>query len=341
MRGRSFAPSRGSGTLAGGLVLAIVAAGLATAAAAGQAPTPQPASPSTATPAKPFIPKRLPDGQPDIQGIYTNQWVVPIERFSKEERAAFQEAIVAHRGPNHVAGAGNNGAYGNEWFDRPGGPRAPTNSPHPPGYVAVIDPPDGKIPWQPWALAKKNYIRDHPFETRAIYDYRVRCLPAGTPRGTFFSYYNGWQIQQAPGKVVILYEHNHLYRVIRLDGSPHPGPDIQLWMGDSIGRWEGNTLVVDVKNLTGKTWVVGDLGGEGMHTGSFHSPALHLIERFTIVDADNIDYEATIEDPNVFTKPWKLAFRIFTRAPKDYTLFEYACHEGNKTIELMNDVFRR
>ena len=150
----------------------------------------------------------------------------------------------------------------------------------------------------------------------AIYDYRIRCLPAGTPRGTFFSYYNGWQIQQPPGQVVILYEHNHLYRVIRLDGSPHPGPNIQLWMGDSIGRWEGNTLVVDVRNFTGKTWVVGDLGGEGMHTGSFHSPALHVVERFTFVDADNIDYEATIEDPNVFTKPWKLGFRVFSRAPK-------------------------
>ena len=80
-------------------------------------------------------------------------------------------------------------------------------------------PPDGRIPWQPWALAKKTYIRDHPFETRAIYDYRIRCLPAGTPRGTFYSYYNGWQIQQPPGRVVILYEHNHLYREIRLDGT--------------------------------------------------------------------------------------------------------------------------
>src|SRR4029077_7893804 len=86
-------------------------------------------------------------------------------------------------------------------FDRPdGGTGRPRNSPHPPGHVAVIDPPDGKIPWQPWALAKQTYIRDHPSETRAIYDYRIRCLPAGTPRGTFFSYYNGWQIQQPPGE---------------------------------------------------------------------------------------------------------------------------------------------
>jgi hypothetical protein len=320
--------------LMGTLTIAIAVAWLAPIPTAGQAPVSSTTA-STGAPSRTGTPRRLPDGQPDIQGIYTNQWVVPIERFTKEERDAFEKAIVAHRGENP-------GAYGYEWFDRPdGGTDRPVNSPHPPGHVAVIDPPEGRIPWQPWALAKKTYIRDHPFETRAIYDYRIRCLPAGTPRGTFYSYYNGWQIQQPPGRVVILYEHNHLYRVIRLDGSPHPGPNIQLWMGDSIGRWEGNTLVVDVRNFTGKTWVVGDLGGEGMHTGSFHSPALHVVERFTIVDANNIDYEATIEDPNVFTNQWKLGFRVFSRAPSDYKLFEYACHEGNKTIDLMKDVFKR
>ncbi len=339
MKSRWFATV---GTITATLMIAIAMTWLAPITTAGQAPPASTPAWKAGASSKAFTPRRLPDGQPDIQGTYTNQWVVPIERFSKEERDAYGKAITAHRGPNFSAGPGTNGSYGNEWFDRPsGGTGRPANSPHPPGHVAVVDPPDGKIPWQPWALAKKTYIRDHPFETQAIYDYRIRCLPAGTPRGTFYSYYNGWQIQQPPGQVVIFYEHNHLYRVIRLDGSPHPGGNIQLWMGDSVGRWEGNTLVVDVRNFTGKTWVVGDLGGEGMHTGSFHSPALHVVERFTIVDADNIDYEATIEDPNVFTKPWKLGFRVFSRAAKDYQLFEYACHEGNKTIELMKDLFKR
>ena len=325
------------------ILTVVIALAWLTPMTAGQAP-----NPSSSASSNTWTPRRLADGQPDIQGIYTNQWVIPIERSTREERDAFEKAIIAHRGPNLTGNPGSNGvpgsngSYGNEWFDRPGGGTVrPNNSPHPPGHVAVIDPPDGRIPWQPWALAKKTYIRDHPFETRAIYDYRIRCLPAGTPRGTFYSYYNGWQIQQPPGRVVILYEHNHLYREIRLDGSPHPGPNIQLWMGDSVGRWEGNTLVVDVQNFTGKTWVVGDLGGEGMATGSFHSPALHVVERFTIVDADNIDYQATIEDPNVFTRPWKIGFRVFTRAPKDYVLFEYACHEGNKTIELTKELFKR
>ena len=103
---------------------------------------------------------------------------------------------------------------------------------------------------------------------------------------------------------------------------------------DSRGRWEGNTLVVDVTNLTDKTWVVGELGGEGMSAGSFHSPALHVVERFTIVGDGRIDYEATIEDPNVFERPWKIAFPVWQRAPADYVLFEYACHEGNRSMDL-------
>ena len=188
-------------------------------------------------------------------------------------------------------------------------------------------------------LAKKTYIRNNPYERKAFIDSRVRCLPAGTPRGIFSSSYNGWQVLQPPGHVVILYEHNHLHRVIPVDGSPHPGSDIQLWMGDSRGRWEGNTLVVDVTNFTDKTWVVGELGGEGMSAGSFHSPAMHLVERFTIVGDGRIDYEATIEDPNVFARPWKIAFPVWKRAPDDYVLFEYACHEGNRSTELTSPLF--
>ena len=231
--------------------------------------------------------------------------------------------MVAVRGPNP-------GAYGLEWTEidlrQGGGPAEDT--------VAVVDPPDGRVPWQDWALAKKTYIRNNPYERKAFIDSRVRCLPAGTPRGIFSSSYNGWQVLQPPGHVVILYEHNHLHRVIPVDGSPHPGSDIQLWMGDSRGRWEGNTLVVDVTNLTDKTWVVGELGGEGMSAGSFHSPALHVVERFTIVGDGRIDYEAAIEDPNVFERSWKIAFPVWQRAPADYVLFEYACHEGNRSMDL-------
>ena len=279
--------------------------------------------PAAAQDAGAYTPALRPDGQPDIQGIYVSPSRLPIERWTDAERAEWDEQMVAVRGPNP-------GAYGLEWTEielrQGGGPAADA--------VAVVDPPDGRVPWQPWALAKKTYIRNNPYERKAFIDTRVRCLPAGTPRGTFSSSYNGWQVLQPPGHVVILYEHNHLYRVIPLDDSPHPGSDIQLWMGDSRGRWEGNTLVVDVTNFTDKTWAVGELGGEGMSAGSFHSPAMHVVERFTIVDAGTIDYEATIEDPNVFTRPWKIAFSVWQRAPADYVLFEYACHEGNRSMDL-------
>jgi hypothetical protein len=269
-----------------------------------------------------YTPAMLPDGQPDIQGVYVSPWRVPLERWTEAEREEWGEKMVAVRGPNP-------GAYGLEWTESNLRQDNPTE-----GMVAVVDPADGQVPWQPWALAKKTYIRNNPYERQSFLDTRVRCLPAGTPRGTFSSSYNGWQVLQPPGHVVILYEHNHLHRVIPVDDSPHPGPDIQLWMGDSRAHWEGNTLVVDVRNLTDKTWVIGELGGEGMSAGSFHSPAMHVVERFTIVDADTIDYEATVEDPNVFTKPWTIAYRVWKRAPEDYVLFEYACHEGNRSMDL-------
>ena len=266
-----------------------------------------------------YVPKKLADGQPDMQGTYVSGWGVPNERFTEAERKAWNDKMVKYRGPNP-------GAYGTEWTEselRKGSYRPPA------GTVMVIEPASGRVPFQPWALAKRDYIRDNWLERSEFTDSRVRCLPAG-PRFGFQSGYNGWQILQTPGKVIMLQEHNHNYRIINIDNAPHPGKDIQLWQGDSRGRWEGNTLVVDVTNFTDKTWVIGEIGGEGMSVGTFHSTALHMVERFTMVDADNIHYEATIEDPNVFTAPWKIAYGIWKRAPKEYENFEFACHEGNQ-----------
>ncbi len=112
-------------------------------------------------------------------------------------------------------------------------------------------------------------------------------------------YSSDLQILQPPGHVVFLAGFNHSYRVVPLDGRPHLPENVKLFMGDSRGRWEGNTLIVDVTNNNDKTWL--DV------IGSFHSDALHVVERFTVVDARTINYEATIEDPKVYTRPWKLA----------------------------------
>jgi hypothetical protein len=279
-----------------------------------------------------YVPKRLPDGQPDIQGTYlpsvTGNIGWPIERFTDQEKAAYKQQMEKVRGPDVPA-------HGQEWTEgalRAKGSRMPRGTP------LVVDPPDGRIPYQPWALAKRNYVRDYPYERSEFLDSRIRCLPGGTPREMLGGVTNAYVVLQPPGFVIMLVEANHIYRIIPIEGPNSPasklGGDIQLWMGDSNGRWEGKTLVVETTNLTDKTWVTGEQGGEGPSTGSFHSPAMRVVERFTIAGPDHVDYEATIEDPNVFTRPWTMKFDVWKRAPAGFEMFEYACHEGNRTIEL-------
>ena len=146
------------------------------------------------------------------------------------------------------------------------------------------------------------------------------------------AYNNAYQILQTPEYVVILYEMIHDARIIPLDGDPHVEPKIRLWMGDSRGHWEENTLVVDTTNFTYKGWITSH-GGSGRIKGIFNSEALHVVERFTLVDADTIGYEVTIEDPEVYTRPWKVAMPL--KRDQDYQMFEYACHEGNKAVGLV------
>ncbi|HIN11161.1 MAG TPA: hypothetical protein EYM63_06035 [Acidobacteria bacterium] len=186
----------------------------------------------------------------------------------------------------------------------------------------IVDPQDGRIPYQPWAAAKR---REHlvNMETPTKLEHiepEDRCLLLGAPRS---NYRGDLQIRQAPGHVVILYEWVHAYRVIPTDGRPHVGEDIHLYNGDSRGHWEGDTLVVDVTNFDDSVWL-------DSH-GSFYSEALHVVERWTLVDPDTINYEATIEDPIVFTRPWKMTFAITRIKQEGYEFFEEACYEGNST----------
>jgi hypothetical protein len=184
-------------------------------------------------------------------------------------------------------------------------------------HTARLDIPAGQgvvegneIPYTAAALARKR----ENFEKRATDDPEARCYLPGVPRATYLPY--PFQIVQTPRHVAIAYEYDHADRTIYTDGSPHPD-GVDFWMGDSRGRWEADTLVVDVANFNGRTWFD--------RAGNFHSDALHVVERYAMMDADHLTYEVTIEDPKVFTKPWKMSMPLYRRLEKNVQLLEYEC----------------
>jgi hypothetical protein len=168
----------------------------------------------------------------------------------------------------------------------------------------------GEIPYTPEAAAKKQ----QNFQNRANADPNNKCFLPGVPRANYMPF--PFQIFQTAKDVAILYEFVHAYRLIRLDGS-HP-EDVDFWMGDSRGHWEGETLVVDVSDNNDQTWFDA--------SGNFHSDALHIVERYTRTGPNTISYEATIEDPKVFTKPWKISVPLYRHTEKNLQLMEYDCY---------------
>jgi hypothetical protein len=169
------------------------------------------------------------------------------------------------------------------------------------------------IPYQPWAAAQKQ----ENFKNRLTADPETKCYMPGVPRSTYMPY--PFQIFQTPNYVVILHEFRHVMRTIHTDGSPHlKGSIDSFWMGDSRGRWEGNTLVVDTIHFNDQTWFD--------RAGNFHSEALHVIERFTLMSPDHINYEVTIEDPKVFTRPWKMSMPLYRRKEPNVRVLEYVCY---------------
>ena len=191
----------------------------------------------------------------------------------------------------------------------------------------VVEPENGRVPVRPEAEAKKDYALTHLTDSWEYHTPWERCITRGVPAGIFPGGYGaGYQIIQGPGVVVIVYEMIHEARIIPLDGRPHIHPSIRQWNGDSRGRWEGNTLVVDITNYNNKSSIATNIASQGMR-GIGQSERLHVVERFTIVDANTINYEATIDDPDTYTSPWKVAMPL-NRDPT-YRIFEYACHEGN------------
>ena len=170
----------------------------------------------------------------------------------------------------------------------------------------------GNIPYLESALEKRR----KNFEQRAALDPETRCYLPGVPRITYMPF--PFQIIQQADKVTIAYEYLRAVRYIHMNGNPHPPGPIDWWMGDSRGHWEGDTLVVDVIHFNDRTWFD--------RAGNFHSEALHVVERYTPTGPNHLLYEATIEDPNVFARPWKISMPLYRRQEQDIELLEYQCH---------------
>jgi hypothetical protein len=178
-----------------------------------------------------------------------------------------------------------------------------------PAGLSVVE--GDEIPYLPAAAAKKK----ENFDNRLTADPEVKCYLPGVPRATYMPY--PFQIVQSPEAILIAYEYAGAVRTIYMKNPP-PSP-ADSWMGHSVGHWEGDTLVVDVTSLNDQTWLD--------RSGNFHSDALHVVERYTPLTTDALAYEATIEDPKVFSRPWKISMPIYRRLEKNAQVLEFKCVE--------------
>jgi hypothetical protein len=192
----------------------------------------------------------------------------------------------------------------------------------------IVDPPDGRLPFKPEVTAARakraEYLRNNPTPSWVDRSLQERCLVYHGIPPVPSNYNNLWRILQVPGAVVILAENIHDVRVIPLDGRPHLSSAIRQWHGDSRGRWEGQTLVVETTNFRDRS------AFQSASATGFTSEKMRAIERFTRIDDETIDYESVIEDPAVFTRSWKVKMPLSGTSDE---MFEYACHEGNRGME--------
>jgi len=170
----------------------------------------------------------------------------------------------------------------------------------------------GAIPYQPWALERRR----ENYANRLTEDTDAKCFLPGVPRVTYMPY--PFRIIQTPERIDMSYEYVGALRHVFTNGAPHPSGHIDWWMGDSRGHWEGDTLVVDVIHFNDLTRLD--------KAGNFHSEMLHVVERYTPIDASHIDYEVTIEDPKVFTRPWKIQMPLYRRIEPAARVLEYYCY---------------
>lgn len=314
---------------------------LAVGPAAGQTPT---ASNAKSTPpASTWMPPRTADGQPDLSGVWANNAATPLERpkeladrpfLTDEEVAGLKERAAGLFGLNGGDAAFGDSVYQAALADLKAFKSRSVTGDYSSVWMVerefenrtslIVDPSDGRVPpltpdaqqRQAATAAARQRLPSGPEDV----SLQVRCITYGVPRvgGLAAGYNSYYQISQAPGYVVIAMEMIHDARIIPLDGRPHLPQSVRLWHGDSRGRWEGNTLVVDTTNFSAKSNFMGA------------SAQLHLVERFTRVAPDVIEYEITVSDPTTWTRPWTSMIRL--KQSQD-AVYEYACHEGNQSLE--------
>jgi hypothetical protein len=290
-------------------------------------------APAQSTPAsQKWSPPRTPEGQPEIEGVWSNASIVPLERpkelegkqfFTAEEKAAYEARVFARSSRDKTPAAGAVGTYNDFWWDADS--RRARNF----RTSLIVDPADGKIPAltpaaQRRVAADREYSRQHPADGPEDRSLMERCLLFPTTGPPMLpSFYNNsqfgalttnYQILQTRDYVVLVVELNHDVRRIPLDGRPHVPAGVRQWLGDSRGRWESDALVVDTTNFTDKTKFRGA------------DENLHLTERFTRTASDTLLYEFTMDDPTAFTRPWRAEIPMIRSEDR---IFEHACHEGN------------
>lgn len=308
------------------LVIAIISQ--AGGIVAGQTPTAARAGEATAAETRTWTPARTAWGHPDLQGTWSSATITPFERpddlagkqvLTDAEAAEFEKQRLQATNQDRRDGAGTDAdvarAYNDFWWDR--GRKVTPNR----QTSLVVDPPDGKVPPLTPEAQKRQAARTEARNSRGPADYPEdrnlweRCITRGLPNVMLPGpYNNNYQIFQTAQYVVILAEMIHDARIIPLNGRPHLPPTVRQWMGDSVGRWEGDTLVVETTSFTNKT----NYRGSGEN--------LRLVERFTRRAPDVLNYEVTIHDPTTFTRPWTVLLPATT---SDGEIYEYSCHEAN------------
>ena len=289
---------------------------------------------------------RTPDGRPDLQGVWSFATLTPLERpreladkavLTAEEAAAFERTQIERQNKDTRSTQARQdveGAYNNFWWDygtKVIGTRRTS---------LIVDPPDGRMPpLTPEAQKRATGPRRPPITERVVLGAIVdgpedlglseRCILGFSSGPPILSnaYNNNLQILQTRDYVVIHTEMIHEARVVPLDGRPHLPQSMRVWLGDSRGRWDGDTLVIETTNFTDKSSFSGSIIARGGSTAN-----MHLVERFTRAADDTLLYEFTVTDPATWTRPWTVQLPM---ARSDERIFEYACHEGNYSMPNM------